>query len=542
MFQRSFLILAGVGAIAVSVGAGPGHIYAQDAQAEATAKAARREAVQDSARSNIEVAKPTQVDTQSNSDSAPAPDAEKLKQRAGEQAGDNPSGRTLILGMRVKEAADGGVEVAEVGTATPAQEAGILKGDRIISFQNFKANTYRKWIDGITRIATKAEDGSKLTVVVSRDGNPVTTKVRVPENQLGPIKLPLGPQPGLVQPSPGNVNHISANGGDSNTAVVANGAVANFLNEATEPSAEKAVAELFRIGATRRAESDRNVSDRPHTEPGSPQSAGARVGFAGFRNNASGMLVMVDVGGLEPGNYTVNLAEASTIRNQPETSRQTSNFPEPANPATDEAAKPRGSDAEANPGGLVPNSNKAPLETPAGAPQSQLEQPAREIPHTVLAQVAASPGIEGTATPTSDSKLPESQIRATGANQPTSVAPPVQNSLGTLTVDQSGTGRMQQVAEGLRVNSVVGQALVIYISNSSATTLPANLDTTTDPSPLKKTAGADPANSSNARLSSAAFDNRAAPVVGGVIHLLSDRGAPAPDERTTVPSPKQRPQ
>src|SRR5262249_48247793 len=161
------------------------------------------------------------------SNTSPPADAEKLHRRAGEQFGDGPRGQSLILGMHVKEAPDGGVQVVDVGAATPAQEAGIRKGDEIVSFEHFKADTYRKWIDGMRRLATNAQDGSMLTVIISRDGNSLTKKVRVPENQVGPIKLPLGPQPVLGQNSPPNqANTIVANGGESNVLLGGNGAMA----------------------------------------------------------------------------------------------------------------------------------------------------------------------------------------------------------------------------------------------------------------------------------------------------------------------------
>jgi hypothetical protein len=63
---------------------------------------------------------------------------------------------------------------------------------------------------------------------------------------------------------------------------------------------------------------------------------------------------------------------------------------------------------------------------------------------------------------------------------PGSATPTTQ--IGTLTVDQSGTGRLQQVVEGVSVQDVVGQAIAIYSTNATQpnTTLPPNLDNTVD--------------------------------------------------------------
>jgi hypothetical protein len=60
----------------------------------------------------------------------------------------------------------------------------------------------------------------------------------------------------------------------------------------------------------------------------------------------------------------------------------------------------------------------------------------------------------------------------------TSFGPQGLDQFGMLTIDQSGTGRMQQVVGGVRVRDVVGQALVIYASgNQPTTTVPPNANT-----------------------------------------------------------------
>ena len=147
-------------------------------------------------------------------------------------------------------------------------------------FQNFKADSYRKWIDGMRRLATEATDGSMVTVVVSRDGSPVTTKVRIPENQVGPIKLPLGPQPQNPQAGGNEVNTVVANGGDSNVSIGNSGNIASFFKDASQPGAERAVAELFRIGPSHKVSEsgldNGNVENnqRPSARP--PQPGGAR--------------------------------------------------------------------------------------------------------------------------------------------------------------------------------------------------------------------------------------------------------------------------
>jgi hypothetical protein len=116
--------------------------------------------------------------------------------------------------------------------------------------------------------------------------------------------------------------------------------------------------------------------------------------------------------------------------------------------------------------------------------------------------------------------------------------------IGTLTVDQSGTGRLQQVVESVRVQDVVGQAIAIYSQNGvPQSALPPNLDATADPlagaarpgatSPATRTGGvadttrqvpATDVGGSSANLangSSGTSGNGA--IAAGIIRLMSDR-------------------
>ena len=115
MLHRASIVAALVGVNVFCLSIGLGTAVGQDAQAEATAKATKRQAADDAARSTLDVAKPTDVGTPPRTGTTAPPESEKLNRRAGEQLGDSARGRTLILGMHVKEAADGSVEVVDVG-------------------------------------------------------------------------------------------------------------------------------------------------------------------------------------------------------------------------------------------------------------------------------------------------------------------------------------------------------------------------------------------------------------------------------------------
>jgi hypothetical protein len=84
------------------------------------------------------------------------------------------------------------------------------------------------------------------------------------------------------------------------------------------------------------------------------------------------------------------------------------------------------------------------------------------------------------ATPTGRPRIDPRDALNEGNTVAGATAPSMQ--IGTLTVDQSGTGRMQQVVEGVRVQDVIGQAILIHSQGGAGqTTLPPNLDTTADP-------------------------------------------------------------
>jgi hypothetical protein len=126
--------------------------------------------------------------------------------------------------------------------------------------------------------------------------------------------------------------------------------------------------------------------------------------------------------------------------------------------------------------------------------------------------------------------------------------------VGTLTVDQSGTGRMQQIVEGVRVQDVIGQAILIHSQGAAGqTTLPPNLDTTADPQ-----AAAEQLNDPNQQIASEPSQTIAPPVApaaaattpgnvadaslvaGGVIRSMSSP-LPATGGETQATPGQQRP-
>jgi membrane-associated protease RseP (regulator of RpoE activity) len=539
---------------------------AQDAQAEATAKVQREKVAADT----IANTEPAAREDGKESPGPTAADAERLKRRAGERIGQDPRGRSQVLGMFLQETGKGSVKVVEVGAASPAFEAGVREGDELVAFDGFQASTYRKWIDGIRKLATAAPDNSKLPVVVMRNGAQFATEIRVPEaHATAIVKLPTGPLPQVAPQgeAPQQGVAVAIAGGGRGVAIDNSGPFNNFFNNDPSARSERAIAELFRVGNTAKPP----VADDIASGGTAPADKNARIGLAGFRNDANGMTVMVDVGGLRPGNYTVAIAEPSAagLQLQPGVAPV---GPQPG-PGTGAPPTPSG----APPAGIIPQqqSPQRPGTNPQqrkgtiGTPQSAAPNPINEVPRGILAQIGESRQPSGA--------TPEPVVPPTGTNQPLDVPPTgqvnppdstptgqsiVNNNLeekarqanaartnagttpgtqiGTLTVDQSGTGRMQQVVEGMQVRDIVGLAVVIYSQTGEPQkTLPPNLDPTADPnggqlgSAQTSNAGANPTSApppAGTVPPASAIQPTGQPtglVAAGNIRLVTDRGTAA---------------
>lgn len=525
----------------------------QDAQRAATVQVVREENAKNERARAIPPVKANKDDAD-----ARTPSPEPLKRRAGERVGSDPRGRALILGMAVQESPNGGVKVVEVAAASPAFEAGVQSGDEILSFAEFTGDSYRKWIDGIRRLATDAPDNSMLPVAVLRRGERLESQIRIPESTATTVRLPVIP-PGQIGATQDQIAPVPI-GGD-NVAIAGAGAMGDFFGAAS-PSREHGIAQLVRLAGADSGD-DSSVGNsavrRPTNDPAQSQvdqrQNGARIGLAGFRDDPNGLLVMVDVGTLAPGNYQVAISDASLL------GLQRNPLSDGAAPLPTEATPPRPPQPPVPPAPTTrPNADVSP-------PQSDLQpqsDDATAIPPTGQVNPLTTPPTgkvnPSTTTPTgqltSNNALdaaaqPNAAISTNGEIGGGALGIPV----GMLTVDQSGTGRLQQTVEGVLVRDVVGQAIVLYIQAASApTTLPPNLDPTIDAAVGEGTVDRVQSPAAAARpstnLNNAAMATRPdasatplatasqAPVAGGIIRLFPDRRPEIANEPTThVPPP-----
>jgi len=502
---------------------------------------------------------------------------EKLKLRAGERVGANAKGSAQVLGMSLQEGTHQRLKVVDVALNSPAFDAGVMKGDEIVAFQGFRGESYRKWIDGVQRLTADTAPGLKISVVIARDGKQLTVPIEVPQRPVRPSTPPILAQPGntaAIQPGlgPGTPSAIVGGNGGNSVVFDNSGPFGEFFGGETATANDRAIAHLVRIGGQPLPKAPGTPGAAQNSTVGAaaaPPNGAARIGIAGFRDEPSGMMVMVDVGALPPGNYTVAITDPSTIVGAAatDTGVVTPNIPRPPQLAPPQAPAPA-----PGAGGTVVPKGAAPVQRAAPQPQSNLPPASnRVVPYTVLAQVAAtaepantdvgsSSGadrIPPSSTPTgrlNNAQRAQAAQAATGTTQnaaSAATAGATLNQIGTITIDQSGTGRMQQKLENVQVRSVVGRAIVLYSQGGPQTTLPANLngsagaakrqgvnDSTTRDSqqPTDATGGQGSAASQSAARQQATPGSQV-PVAGGIIQLVTDRRPPP----TAVPGTTEAP-
>ncbi len=219
--------------------------------------------------------------------------------------------------MSIQEADNGLPKVIDVAAASPAWDAGIKKGDRIVSFQGLQADSYRKWIDGMRRLSSGLPVGAPLLVVISRDGKQIPYRILSPGPAVRlPARNPLAQQgnPVIPPPSetpPGPPGPVGLPAGGNNTVIDNAGPFGAFFGGQTEGPNERAMAEIERLNVppttgsgnstgrtagSATGATDTNQSQNPSASTSTvPPRGRMRIGLAGFHDDPSGLVVMVDV-------------------------------------------------------------------------------------------------------------------------------------------------------------------------------------------------------------------------------------------------------
>jgi hypothetical protein len=485
-----------------------------------------------------------------------------------------------------------------------------------------------------------------MSVDVMRGGKRVNVSIRAPEakaddiRRAGPLgrfsanrgnQSPIGETPFGAQPpqpfGPGADNDIFINNVPFNEAF-------NVAGDMTE----RAVAHIYRLSSPQQPVAphdhlSQNAVPNRATALGTTNASasngaatagqrGGRIGLAGLRNDQNGMLVMIDVGGLAPGNYRVAIEDPGIVMGgndhaiPSEAEGPTGTLP-PPNPGNEINPRP------AVPGqGIDPTQPGTQSNRAEDGRQSGIDRLPSQQPTTVLAQVADTASSEPTttsatpptgkvtptATPPTGQVLPPGtpptgrvlppgasptgRVLPPGAPATGSVLPPgtpptgrvddatdsnrfgrsgalsvgesgatwnsgslgTLSAIGNLIVDQSGTGRLQQIVEGIQVRDVVGQAVVIFapiaptqtlvppntnVSNPRAAAA-GNSQSATQPQPSAGS-GQLPGHGQSA-VGDQPLDNRPMPIAAGVIRLISDRRPGDVASASDAQDPQSQPQ
>jgi hypothetical protein len=319
------------------------------------------------------------------------------------------STRPAILGMTIEEELDGRAFVTEVGATSPAWDAGIRRGDEIISLHGMRIETFPEWVEGVRKVIADAVDGQSIPIEIVREGSPLDLQVKVPiQRSGGAAQARRSTRIDSQQPTTvaGGTASASVPYPAGAGAALPVGAVATG-DAASQQASLRAAAELHAVSNPNGTETESLAADQsPATPPTGPGSHSARIGSAVFVDGNAGMLAGVTLGGLPQGSYSVVIANESGQTTQ--SGANTGNLPRP----------PRESATVGSPG---------------------------ELAATNVGTAAAAGGASNLASPSGQ----------------------VPVNLGVIHVRKNQVGHLRERMEGIRVADVVGQTVLVLPSGSA---------------------------------------------------------------------------
>ena len=87
---------------------------------------------------------------------------------------------TNILGMKLFEVRPGTTRVEDVTAASPAWDAGIRRGDQLLSIEGMKIRKLAPWVEDIARLLDDKEDGRSVAAQVQRKDNQLDLRIKLP--------------------------------------------------------------------------------------------------------------------------------------------------------------------------------------------------------------------------------------------------------------------------------------------------------------------------------------------------------------------------
>ena len=120
------------------------------------------------------------VDSQLNTDDNP-PSGDPTESSADKR-------ETIILGMKLVEETEGSIRVTDVTATSPAWDAGIRRGDRLMSIHGIKPRKLARWVEDISKVLDETQDGQAVPTEVERDGDTLALRIRLPESRAAEVR------------------------------------------------------------------------------------------------------------------------------------------------------------------------------------------------------------------------------------------------------------------------------------------------------------------------------------------------------------------
>lgn len=244
----------------------------------------------------------------------------------------------IVLGMKLK-VEDQTIRVKDVGATTPAWDAGIRKGDKLISLNNLKPKVFDEWVKDLNRILADTPDGQSVPVVIERDNEQLELRVRLPISHADAARdrrQELEQQEELArqyrqmqmsQPVEGAVlqqgRTPASNYGPGYGGYGYDGGSVAVFDDDGQPArgdgrlAGSAMARLFatsKVGTSAGRANNADFDNAQQNAFQNSQATGNQIGTATFQSNGLGVVANVEVNGLPPGNYLVGISQDSGMR------------------------------------------------------------------------------------------------------------------------------------------------------------------------------------------------------------------------------------
>lgn len=255
-----------------------------------------------------------------------------------------PSGRPVesaegkreanMLGMKLYEVRTGHIRVDDVAATSPAWDAGIRSGDRLVSIDTLRPRSLAPWVKEVGRLLKDTPDGKSIAAAVEREGEMLSLRIGVPVSKAADVRDARQEERAIANMAGGNAQQMQQlgqqgvtplTGGDTGGAVAPYGSgghggwgLGGFSDggsttgSSEDRLASRAVAQLtavnmFGSGMNGNGSTLTAQSGAQGAQGGEP--SGGQIGVAGFENSGQGVRAQVVVRGLPPGMYQVGIGQ-----------------------------------------------------------------------------------------------------------------------------------------------------------------------------------------------------------------------------------------